>query len=254
MRPTFKAGLCGLILAVRLLGAESALILPPPNPLSHPVKYLHYYPPHFWAGLQKTADWRPDASLLIAGAVLIPTAFLCDESVRNFAIEEDFYSADISRIGNIYAHRWGYFAAAAAVGVNGCLRRQPWHKTFSQIELLGTSVITTSLVTEAIKIVSHRERPNGANNKSFPSGHTSGSFALAAGLDEIYGRTIGIPAYLMAVFVASTRINDNKHYLSDVVAGAFIGTWIGRSFARQYHLEWQISAGKSPVVTLAIPL
>ena len=252
-KPFYISIICCFLIKTGLNGAELTLKLPPPNPIAQPLQYLQYYPPHYWNGLQKTLDWKSNAPLFVAGAILIPMSFLGDQPLQENVAKHNFLPENISRIGYIYGHRWGNYAAAVAVGINGVIQHQPWNKTFSQIELLATSTITTALVTEAIKLATHRERPNEENYKSFPSGHSSNSFALAAGLDGIYGHKIGIPAYLMAIFVASTRINDNKHYLSDVVAGAFIGTWIGKSFSRQYQLEWQISATGSPAISITIP-
>lgn len=242
------------ICAGALSATDSTYLLPPPNPLAQPIEYLHYYPAHYRAGGRNLFRWDFNKNLVKAGAILLPVALLCDHAVNKYVVGHGFYPDDISNIGNVYGHRWGYVAAAAIVGIDGWLSHQKWNKTFSQIELMGTSALTTAFVTEAVKFAAQRERPNGNGYKSFPSGHTASSFALAANLDEIYGHKIGVPAYLMAAFVASSRINDNKHYLSDTVAGALIGTWIGRSFSRQHNIEWQISAGKSPVLSLSIPL
>jgi len=251
---TFKIGVCLFTIAFQLSGAEIPASIQPPNPFSQPVTYLKYYPPHFYAGLQKAVELKLNAPLWIAGATLIPTAFLFDESIRHYAVEKGFYPDRISRIGDLCGKRWNYFVAAGLIGLNGLVRWQPMNKTVSQIELLATIALTTGAATSVIKIIAHRQRPNGSSYMSFPSGHSSGSFALATGLNEIYGRKVGIPAYLMAFFIASSRINDNKHYFSDVVAGAFLGTWIGRSFARQYHLEWQITTGEPPTLSITIPL
>jgi len=68
-----------------------------------------------------------------------------------------------------------------------------------------------------------------------PSGHTSHSFTVAAITNELYGREVGTVAYLIAGLVAVSRINDNKHFLSDVIVGAGIGTIIGRGFAKTYN-------------------
>jgi membrane-associated phospholipid phosphatase len=242
-----------LSLTIGLSGEEIKLITPP-NPLSQPAIYLQYYPAHYHAGVKNMFAWDFNKNLVKAGVILLPVAFLCDRSVKNFVVEHGLFPNNISNIGDVYGHRWGYIAAAAVVGIDGWISLQPWNKTFSQVELLATSALTTAVVTEVIKITTHRERPNGAGYKSLPSGHTSSSFSLAANLDEIYGHKVGIPAYLMAAFVASSRINDNKHYLSDTVAGALLGVWIGRSFARQYHFEWQISPVKSPALSWSIPL
>jgi membrane-associated phospholipid phosphatase len=42
-------------------------------------------------------------------------------------------------------------------------------------------------------------------------------------------------AYCLAALVATSRINDNKHYLSDVIFGAGLGTVVGRGFALSYN-------------------
>jgi membrane-associated phospholipid phosphatase len=68
-----------------------------------------------------------------------------------------------------------------------------------------------------------RERPDGSNNVSFPSGHAAGGFAVAGVLAHHYGWKAAIPAYLGAAYIAAARVHDNKHYLSDVTFGAAMG-------------------------------
>jgi membrane-associated phospholipid phosphatase len=68
-----------------------------------------------------------------------------------------------------------------------------------------------------------RERPDGSNNVSFPSGHTAGGFAAASVLGQHYGWKASIPAYIGAIYIAAARVDGNKHYLSDVVFGAALG-------------------------------
>jgi membrane-associated phospholipid phosphatase len=98
-----------------------------------------------------------------------------------------------------------------------------------------------------------RERPNGNENQSMPSGHTSHSFTVAAIAHELYGNTVGTVAYLMAGLVAASRINDNKHYLSDVIVGAGLGTIIGRGFAKTYG-EYKIEKSNGINFSISIPL
>lgn len=85
----------------------------------------------------------------------------------------------------------------------------------------------TSLVTEGLKQAFPRTRPDGSDRKSFPSGHTSRSFAAAASLMNREGAKVGIPAFLVASFVGVARVEGKKHYWSDVAAGAAIGATIG---------------------------
>jgi hypothetical protein len=61
------------------------------------------------------------------------------------------------------------------------------------------------------------------NDFSFPSGHSASSFATAAVLQRHFGWKVGVPAYVIAGYVATARVHDNRHYLSDVVFGAAMG-------------------------------
>ncbi|MGB3400466.1 MAG: hypothetical protein WBA34_09920, partial [Candidatus Deferrimicrobiaceae bacterium] len=65
---------------------------------------------------------------------------------------------------------------------------------------LFLSLLTAAAVTEGLKIVVHERRPDGGD-QSFPSGHTSLSFAAASYLHIRYGWRYGIPASLAAAFV-----------------------------------------------------
>ena len=86
--------------------------------------------------------------------------------------------------------------------------------------------------TSVLKVAVGRERPNGQDEKSFPSGHTSNAFALAAVVERHYGWKAGLPAYAVASAVAVSRLQRNKHYVSDVLAGATLGYIVGRTVAR----------------------
>jgi membrane-associated phospholipid phosphatase len=94
------------------------------------------------------------------------------------------------------------------------------------------AVIINGGYTALIKEVVHRERPNGEDHLSFPSGHASNAFAIAAVAERHYGWKAGVPAYAMASLVAVSRLQRNKHYLSDVMAGATLGYIVGRTVVR----------------------
>lgn len=74
-----------------------------------------------------------------------------------------------------------------------------------------------------------KSRPNGGHQGSFPSGHTSVTFASATVLQRHYGWKAGIPAFGVASYVAASRLSENQHFLSDVVFGAVIGIAAGRT-------------------------
>ena len=82
---------------------------------------------------------------------------------------------------------------------------------------------TTFVLKQAVD----ERRPDGSDNNSFPSGHTSISFAAAATLENRYGWEVGAPAFAVASFVGVARVEARKHYWYDVVAGAALGTASG---------------------------
>ena len=90
--------------------------------------------------------------------------------------------------------------------------------------------IANGIITYGIKFATGRTRPDESNRRSFPSGHTSNSFLTATIANEIYGNKVGIPAYTLACITGLSRLHDNKHYASDVIFGAALGTAIGKGF------------------------
>ncbi|MBK5255467.1 MAG: phosphatase PAP2 family protein [Vicinamibacteria bacterium] len=86
--------------------------------------------------------------------------------------------------------------------------------------------------TEIFKIAVGRERPDGSDKRSFPSGHASTVFTLAEVTQQHYGWKVGAPAYLLAGLVGASRIRQDRHRLSDVVAGATLGYIVGRTVVR----------------------
>jgi membrane-associated phospholipid phosphatase len=97
---------------------------------------------------------------------------------------------------------------------------------------VAEAAIVTSLYTTTLKSAVRRNRPDTSNQLSFPSGHTSGAFAMAAVFDAHYGSKVSVPAYVAAAAIGISRMERNKHHLSDVLAGATIGYLVGHSVAK----------------------
>jgi len=89
--------------------------------------------------------------------------------------------------------------------------------------------IVSQVVTHSIKYTVQRTRPDGSTNNSFPSGHTSVSFASATVLQREFGWKVGIPAYAVASYIGMSRIEGRRHFASDVLFGAAIGVMAGRA-------------------------
>jgi len=89
-------------------------------------------------------------------------------------------------------------------------------------------------VTFGLQYTIDEKRPNGEPH-SFPSGHTSISFASAEFVRNRYGWKYGLPAYVLASFVAYSRVEAKQHYIHDVLAGAAIGIVSSYLFTRPYE-------------------
>jgi len=96
--------------------------------------------------------------------------------------------------------------------------------------------IVSGVITQSIKAAAHRTRPNGGNH-SFPSGHTSATFATAAVIQQHYGWKAGAPLYALGAYVSVSRMVDNKHWASDVVFGAAIGIVSGRAASLEHGTQ-----------------
>ena len=88
---------------------------------------------------------------------------------------------------------------------------------------LGLSLAVTGGATAGLKSAFPEERPDHSDDRSFPSGHTSLSFASAGYLQRRYGWRWGLPATLAAGVVGLSRVESKDHHWYDVVAGAALG-------------------------------
>ena len=94
-------------------------------------------------------------------------------------------------------------------------------------DLLRAQLLTQGL-TAAVKLSVQRGRPDGTQY-SFPSGHSAVTFASATVLSRHYGWKVGVPAYALASYVAASRLQAKRHFLSDVAFGAAVGIAVGRT-------------------------
>jgi len=88
---------------------------------------------------------------------------------------------------------------------------------------LSKSEALTLLSVELLKRTTNKTRPNGRDDRSFPSGHTAVAFAAAQYMQMRGGWRYGVPAYLAAAATGYSRVRAKEHYWRDVLAGAAIG-------------------------------
>jgi hypothetical protein len=105
------------------------------------------------------------------------------------------------------------------------------------MDLLQADILSEMMV-EPLKFSVRRLRPDGSNRQSFPSGHAAITFATATVIERHLGWKKAVLAYVLASYVASSRLHDNVHYLSDVVFGAAVGSIAGRTVVHHAADYW----------------
>ena len=133
-------------------------------------------------------------------------------------------------------------------------------RTTAALGLRGTEAVGAALVTVGgLKLLAGRARPSvpgrdptswrlargithGSEYRSFASGHTAAAFAAASAVTaELAARrsslrwSVGVPLYLGAGAAGWSRMYENRHWASDVVGGAAIGTVAGTAVARWHR-------------------
>ena len=185
--------------------------------------------------------WDQQDWLWFGGTVMTVAAIQeTDEDTRSIYANRDRelngFSADIAKVGN----SWGELPIAASVVLGlysyGALTDNFEHKKTSYNMLKAG--IYAGISTQMLKYAVGRDRPNATasdesysgSGHAFPSGHTSFAFALSTAYAESVDnpsiwRRLG--AYGLATATAYARVHDNKHWTSDVVAGAALGIATG---------------------------
>jgi membrane-associated phospholipid phosphatase len=106
-------------------------------------------------------------------------------------------------------------------------------------------LLLNEAITYGLKFTVNKTRPDGSNENSFPSGHTSTTFQSASFVHLRYGFKYSIPAYVLAGFTAFTRLESKRHDGWDVLAGAIIGVGSSYLFTTPYlreHMELTYSS------------
>jgi membrane-associated phospholipid phosphatase len=168
-----------------------------------------------------------------AALAAVALSSLADESLRDElqshrTAGKDDFAAVVRRMGQpeVYGVVGLGTIAVGIMAGNPRLRRAG--------QRISAGLLTAAFVSMALKESVGRRRPNtGRGAYSFspfsgaqalPSGHTTMAFALAAGVaDEVHSTPVAIGLYTGAALTGWSRLNDNKHWLSDVAMGALVG-------------------------------
>lgn len=176
---------------------------------------------HVTPFIQKGTD-RTSGIILLSGTLAVAATHSSDDQVRSEWKGYQKMDRDTSHIGDILGT--GAFSLVAA----GLQYKFDDREYVYQSHLRG--FIYGGISIYALKTIFARPRPgNSDNHQSFPSGHTTIMFMSATQLQHAYGWGVGSAAYALSIFAGASRLTDDVHWFSDTVAGAFLGTWVGRA-------------------------
>ncbi|MBF0299763.1 MAG: phosphatase PAP2 family protein [Oligoflexia bacterium] len=89
------------------------------------------------------------------------------------------------------------------------------------------ATLYSGAMVNVLKYTIREKRPDTDTRNSFPSGHSTTAFAFAAVVAQKHAWYWGTFSYALATFASYSRINDNRHWLHDVIAGATLGLSYG---------------------------
>ena len=118
-----------------------------------------------------------------------------------------------------------YIPALAVYGLNiAGVKGKNNIRDRSIIFLMSNLFLNTTV--SSLKKITREQRPDGSSYQSFPSGHTAEAFASAEFLRQEYKAVspwYGLAGYATATATGLLRVYNNKHWLSDIIAGAGVG-------------------------------
>ncbi len=198
-------------------------------------EYIKAIPNDLVGGTERMFN-RDNLPLAIIGSGLTIMALTIDGQAKRESLE-DHPLGKARNVGNTLGDGFVEVAAGGGMFLTGQLLENKKLADTGAVTL--EACLIDGVATEALKYAVGRRRPNGGGDKmSFPSGHTSVTATLAASVSEMYDwdLRLAVPLYATVALVGVSRMDSNMHYLSDVLAGATLGTLVGSSVAK-YHKE-----------------
>ena len=222
------AGFCPNAHAQGEPAEEPAPIVIHPRPLEYG---RDVFLPHLGQGTQASFFKRDALIALALGGVVTVAVSTQDEKIR------DYWRAE-SPLGDWseWGDQWGggSIQPVIVLGMYGWGHYSKNQRLATNAEVLAEALIIQGVVVNVMKPAIGRERPDHSDQQAFPSGHTSNAFAFAAVMDDRYGHKWGVPLFAAATFVGLSRMEDNKHWASDVAFGATLGTVIGYAVSKSH--------------------
>ncbi len=170
----------------------------------------------------------PAKNYLLAGAALTGLVFLFREDISQPLARKTAAHPPLGRDVERFAYHFGeIYPNVAYTGVMLIGAAFGMERALTRADIMASATAYSGLAEVLIKVPTREERPNHYDKKAFPSGHTTVAFAFASVVAAEHPWYLGVPAYAAATLTGYSRINDNAHWLHDVIAGATLGISYG---------------------------
>lgn len=176
--------------------------------------------------------------IVVLGAISPADRWVMRQARASHGDVADVFFDAVEPLGMEYS-----FLVVAGVYAGGWVLEEPGVRR-TAVEAAAASLLAGGVATPILKAAFGRARPRDgrgvyrfdplSRNWSFPSGHTTQAFAVASVIAaESPHAAVDALAYGLATAVGVSRIYHDAHFFTDVVAGALIGTVVGRTVARE---------------------
>jgi|GEM_PF-1316564 len=168
-------------------------------------------------------SWKPVAA---TGAVFTAGAVVASVPALRNAIDiplNDRFSSLREDLGNVCIDNYMQYLPSAGYFALGWMKPCR-HTTLERGMVLSTAAALEISSVLLVKYTARRLRPDESARNTFPSGHTATAFLGATLVAIEYGGWWGIGAYTLATGVGVMRLYNGRHWFSDVVAGAALGS------------------------------
>ncbi len=165
--------------------------------------------------------------IFIASLVLLTASGSISYGQQN-NFDRDIYTIRCNDIPNFH-HTYDDYLQYAPAGVLVLMKACGYESRSSWSRMLTSDAFSAAIMAAAVNGIKYTvkvPRPDGSRNNSFPSGHTATAFMTATMLHKEYGWRspwISIGGYTAAAATGVSRIMNNRHWMTDVIAGASIG-------------------------------
>ena len=135
-------------------------------------------------GFKYSATDRMNQFIFATSVLAAIGGYQYDQKVKEYSEREGLLSSDLARAGDLYGGALGHWILWTTIVTHSKLKGESKKEVRAKLEFSALALLSNAFATYLLKFGVGRERPNNGA-LSFPSGHTSHSFTIAAVTNEL---------------------------------------------------------------------